>query len=35
MTLGEDLALFRVFLIFLEFPKPVSGQSQDGGHDRP
>ena len=35
MTPGEGLALFRVFLIFLEFPQPVSGQSQDGGHDRP
>ena len=28
MTPGEGLALFRVFL---EFPEPVSGQSQDGG----
>ena len=33
MTPGEGIALFRVFLIFLEFPQPVSGQSQDGGHD--
>ena len=34
MTPGEGLALFRVFLNFLEFSQPVSGKSQDGGHDR-
>ena len=34
MTPGEGLTLLRVFLNFLEFPQPVSGKSQDGGHDR-
>ena len=33
MTAGEGLALLRVFLNFLEFFQPISGQSQDDRHD--
>ena len=34
MTPREVLTPFWIFVNFVEFSMPVSGKSQDGGHDR-